>query len=155
MRSLAARFASNALALVAGALIVIGVFAFGPTAYAWITFGLATLAVVAVLAAFAMPQRGALPRVIDVLLVLAGSWTILASRVFAGSANRWLDFAGGVAIAALGAVGLIVHELLLERSLEAMRRRAAVAAVAAAPAPPTQAPRIARLAGSEAAGARD
>lgn len=119
MRTAPSRFASNALSLVAGLLIVVAVFAFRVPALAWIAFGLATVVVVGVLAAFATPARGGPARAVDVLLVLVGIWAILASRVFGGQTNRWLDFACGVAVAVLGGLGLIVHEVLLARELSA------------------------------------
>lgn len=63
--------------------------------------------------------------------MLEGTWMILAARVFSDpQVTRWLDFADGVALWALGGLGLVVHERLLEgrlrRALEAERYRLAM-----------------------------
>lgn len=120
MSSHATRFGAHLTALLSGALIVISALAFRPAVAAWITLGLATLAVLAALAAFAMPDQG-VARGFEVLLVLGGSWAIVAARVFSEPhVVKWLCFASGAMVAALGALGLVAHELILEARL---RRR--------------------------------
>lgn len=85
---------------------------------AWIVLGLGAAAVIAALSAFAVPDQGGGARTTEVLLVLTGAWTIVASRVFADPhVTRWLCFAGGVAIWTLGALGLVIHERLIEDRL--------------------------------------
>ena len=112
-----ARFASNLIALIAGALLVSTALAFGDGTESWIALGLGCAAVLAAAGAFPLPGRGAGQRVIDVCIALAGVWTIVASRAFDGQALHWLAFSAGVGIAALGTVGLVLHESLLERTV--------------------------------------
>jgi hypothetical protein len=124
----ASRFAAHLAALNCGALAVVAAMAFRPAVAAWITFGVAAATVIAALAAFAVPAQGAAARTWEVLLVLVGAWAILCTRVF-GSPHvlKWLCFSCGVAIWALGALGLITHEVLVEgrlrRSLSEPRHR--------------------------------
>jgi hypothetical protein len=81
-------------------------------------FGLAAGVLVVVLAAFAVRGRGAVPRAIDSFTAVAAAWGIVASRVFSPPATvKWLIFGDGALIAGLGFVGLLVHELLIERAL--------------------------------------
>lgn len=116
--SRASRFGVFFAALNAGALIVISALTFRSSAAAWITLGLATLALLAGLAGFATPDQGVGPRLIEVLLVLGGAWTIVAARAFSGPhLVRWLCFADGVMIWALGGLGLLAHQLLSEGRL--------------------------------------
>jgi hypothetical protein len=122
------RFGAFFAALNAGALIVISALSFRPSASAWITLGLASLALLAGLAGFAMPDQGVGPRLFQVLLVLGGTWTILAARVFSGvHLTKWLCFADGVMIWTLGGLGLLAHQLAsearLRRLLEDQRYR--------------------------------
>jgi hypothetical protein len=147
----AVRFAAMLAAVIAGGLIVIAAVGFGDRAAAWITFGLAALVVLAALTAFAAARQGAVPRVVEVLLALVGAWTLLAARVFGGSANRWLDFAGGVALCALGAAGLLVHERLLEGELRRHRdlSRSDGFGLRLVPRDPDTAPQTALGAGAE------
>lgn len=131
MSSHASRFGSHFAALNAGALIVVAALAFRPSAAAWITLGLASLAVLAGLAGFAMSEQGAAPRFIEVLLVLGGAWTVVAARVFNDPhVTKWLCFADGVMIWTLGGLGLLAHEVLIEgrlsRLLEDERYRRAM-----------------------------
>jgi hypothetical protein len=119
-----ARFVSNLTAAIAGGVLVAGSFAFRPATSAWIALGVACLTVITVLAAFAARGRGPAARTIDVLLTIAGVWTIVASRVFAASLAKWLAFADGALLFALAVVGLIVHEALIEHELRAAQRPA-------------------------------
>lgn len=114
------RFAAHLAALVAGALAVIFALTFRPDVSAWVVLGLAAAVVIAALAAFAVADQGPGARCVEVLLALVGAWTVLASRVFSDpSVTKWLCFAGGAAIWALGGLGLVVHE----RSVESRLRR--------------------------------
>ena len=93
------RFVSSLSALLAGALIVIGVFAFRTQTAAWLTFALSAAVLGLVLMAFAARGRGTTMRVLDVMLMLVAAWAVVASRVF-GAAHlvRWLGVAEGSAI---------------------------------------------------------
>jgi hypothetical protein len=46
-----------------------------------------------------------------------GAWTIIASRAYTGGTVKWLSFSAGAALWGLALLGLIVHELLAERTL--------------------------------------
>lgn len=127
----ASRFAAHLAALTSGALSVIFTLTLRPPAAAWIVFGLAAFAVLAALAAFAVPDQGGGPRAVEILVVLEGTWMIVAARVFADPhVTRWVGFADGVALWSLGGLGLVVHERLIERRLrrlvEAERYRLAM-----------------------------
>lgn len=118
MASHTSRFAAHLVALGAGALTAVSALAFAPPDASWITLGLGSLTLVSGLAAFAVPAQGGAARCTEVLLVVAGAWTIVACRSLAGSgAVKWTDFADGVLLWALGCLGLIAHEVLLERQL--------------------------------------
>jgi hypothetical protein len=127
----ASRFAAHLAALSSGALSVIFTLTLAPAAAAWVVLGLAAFAVLAALAAFAVPGQGGGPRAVEILVVLEGTWMIVAARVFSDpSVTKWLGFADGVALWTLGGLGLIVHERLIERRLrrlvEAERYRLAM-----------------------------
>lgn len=77
--------------------------------------GLGAVTTLAALSAFAVADQGGAARIVEVLLALTGAWTIVASRVFSDPpVTRWLCFADGVAIWALGGLGLVIHECLIE-----------------------------------------
>lgn len=117
MGSHASRFGAHLAALLSGALIVISVLAFRPAVAAWITLGLAALAVLGALTAFAMPDQGG-ARVTEVLLVLGGGWAIVASRVFSNPhVLKWLCLGSGAMIGGLGTLGLLAHEALMQGRL--------------------------------------
>jgi hypothetical protein len=113
------RFATNLIAAIAGGLLVVAAFAFKPSTAAWIGLGAGCASVVLALAGFAARRRGAGARAVDLMLALAGAWTIVASCVFGAPASKWLAFADGTLIWSLGVLGLIVHEALTERELRA------------------------------------
>jgi hypothetical protein len=126
--SIASRFGAHLAALTSGALIVLAALSLRPTTVAWVTLGLSALTILSALAAFAMPEQGGVPRTVEILLVLGGSWTIVAARTFADPhVVKWLCFGGGVMIWALGTLGLLAHERLvvgrLRRLVEAERQR--------------------------------
>jgi hypothetical protein len=81
---------------VIGALLVITTFAFGGSAEAWISFGLAVAAL-----GTAVAVRGS--RLLAAGIGLVSAWTILvALGIFSGATQTWLIFAGGTAIAVAG-----------------------------------------------------
>ena len=121
MASHASRFTASLAALTSGALAVVFALTLDPRTASWIVLGLGSLTIVSVLAAFAMPDQGAASRVVQVLLFLVGAWTIASTRVFSGpELIRWLCFAGGAALAGLGALALILHERHLEGRMRRM-----------------------------------
>lgn len=83
----------------------------------WLSLGGACATVATLFIAFVFAGRGPVQRTLDVIAVAIGAWTIVASRSFGGDTLRWLSFSGAAAIFGLAMVGLIGHEVLLEREL--------------------------------------
>ena len=109
---------------------------------AWIVLGLGVAAVIAALWAFAVPDQGAGARATEILLVLTGAWTVVASRVFSDPhVSRWVGFADGVALWTLGALGLVIHERLVEQRLGRMVEHERHRLALTRPPSPTEAPR--------------
>jgi hypothetical protein len=109
------RFLTNVVLVVLSGFLVVASMAFGVPVFTWLMFGagIAALAFAAptiTVVARGLPQRG-----LDGIIGLLGTWTIVASMVFAGAAITWLGFASGVALAALALAGLTIHELSTER----------------------------------------
>lgn len=115
------RFISNLTVLLAGAFLVAASLGFGAGALAWLALGMGCVVVVTVLWAFARRGRGIAQRALDAVILVAGAWTIVASRTFHGSTLMWLVFAAGALLTTLAFAALIVHEALLELAV----RRAA------------------------------
>ncbi len=111
------RFVTNLLAMIAGGLLVVAAFAFAPGTASWIGLGVGGTTVLLALAGFAARRRGAAARAVDVMLATLGAWTIVASCVFGAGTAKWLAFADGAGICALGVLGLIVHQVLMQREL--------------------------------------
>ncbi|HWF73812.1 MAG TPA: hypothetical protein VG186_10740 [Solirubrobacteraceae bacterium] len=108
------RFISNLLVLVIAATLVSFSLVFRPGVLGWLGLGLGCLVVAVVLAAFVARGRGIAQRAIDVLVVLAGGWLIVASRFLGGAALKWVCFGTGALLAVLALVGLVVHEVSME-----------------------------------------
>jgi hypothetical protein len=108
------RFVSNLIVMIAAETLVAFALAFRAGVLGWLGFGLGCLVVVVVLAAFVVRGRGVAQRVVDVLIVLAGGWLIVASRSFGGVPLKWISFGTGVLLALLALVGLVVHEVSME-----------------------------------------
>ncbi|HWC86326.1 MAG TPA: hypothetical protein VG388_07295 [Solirubrobacteraceae bacterium] len=111
------RFISNVLVLIAAATTVAFSLAFRPEVLGWLGLALGAFAVAVVLIAFVVTGRGVAQRVVDVLIVLAGGWLIVASRAFAGTAEKWICFGTGALLAILALIGLVVHEISMELAL--------------------------------------
>jgi len=93
----------TSLLVASGLLIAIVTFAFAQGAANWINFGLTTVALVASAATIAY-RRSVPYRVLSGAVSLIAAFTILvALGIFSGSAQYWVDFAGGVAIFLAGA----------------------------------------------------
>jgi hypothetical protein len=111
------RFISNLLVSVYATFLLVACFAFRPPLVGWLGFAMSCATVVTVLVAFAFGGRGPVARMIDVILAVIGAWTIVASRAYSGGTVKWLSFSSGAALWGLAVIGLIVHELLAERTL--------------------------------------
>ncbi|HEX3616504.1 MAG TPA: hypothetical protein VHU61_08200 [Solirubrobacteraceae bacterium] len=119
-----ARFTSTLLTAIVGAVLGVGAFSLSAPTERWLAFGGGCAVLVVVALAFLMPRRGALQRALDLPSVLIGVWLIVASRAVesggAGSspdAVKWLTLASGAALCGAGLVGLLLHEMGLERDL--------------------------------------
>lgn len=113
-----ARFISALAALAGGCVTLVTALELRAPTIAWVAFAIAAGVLLVVLGAFAVRGRGRLTRTLDVLTAVTCGWGIVAMRCFAGPhLLKWLAFGQGAAIAALGVLGLIVHEALVERGL--------------------------------------
>jgi hypothetical protein len=115
------RFVSNLVVLLAGAFLAAASFAFAAAALGWIDVAAGCLAVLVVLAAFTRRGRGPAQRWLDAVAALGSSWAIVAARTFSGATLRWLTFANGVTLLAVGVVALVVHEVYLELAVRRSR----------------------------------
>lgn len=114
---MSARFVTNFAGLLAGCALVTVIFAFPGETAGWLSVGAGSLAVVVALVNLALAHQGAYQRCADAIMAAVGAWAIVAARVFTGNV-RWLEFSAGAALAAVGAVGLVVRELELNRGLQ-------------------------------------
>jgi hypothetical protein len=119
---MSARFVTNFLGLLAGAGLVTVVFAFPGETAGWVAVGTGVVAILAALVNFALAHQGLPQRCADVVMCLLGAWAIVAARVLSGN-PRWLEFGAGAALAALGAIGLVIRELELNRGLQVGQSR--------------------------------
>jgi hypothetical protein len=111
------RFVSNLTVAILGALLVTGSLALRSDAVSWLAFGVGCATVSVTLIAFAVRGRGRRQRTLDVSLVLLGGWTIISARTVSGVTLRWLAFSEAVAMLGLAVVGMIGHELIVQREL--------------------------------------
>jgi hypothetical protein len=114
----ALRFTTNLLHLVLAAFLVAACFAFALPVLGWLALGAGCTAVIVSLTGFALTGRGAGQRVLDVLLVLAGAWLIVASRTFAPGHVKWLAFADAALVLSLATIGLAANQRAMLRAVE-------------------------------------
>jgi hypothetical protein len=114
---MSARFVTNFVGLLAGSALVTVIFAFPGDTAGWVSVGAGGVVIVIALVNFALAHQGVYQRWADAIMVAVGAWAIVAARVFTGNV-RWLEFGAGAALAALGAVGLVVRERELNRGLQ-------------------------------------
>jgi hypothetical protein len=113
---MSARFATNFAVLLLGAAILVLLFAFGRSLTGWVALGAGAAAIAMALYSFAMPEQGVYQRVADPVIVVVGTWAIVAARVM-DDRSIWLVFSAGAGLLALGALGLVVREIDLTRRL--------------------------------------
>jgi hypothetical protein len=114
---MSARFTANFVVLLLGAGLIVTTFAFSAGTAAWVCVGVGGTSILVALYSFAMRNQGVYQRIADVAICLLGAWAIVAARVLTYS-GRWLEFAAGGGLAALGALGLVVREARLGRGLQ-------------------------------------
>jgi hypothetical protein len=111
------RFTANFTVLLAGAGLVVCAFAFSLRTLDWLAVGVGAAAIGVALTSFAVRHQGVYQRVADVVICAVGAWAIVAGRVMSDG-HRWLEFGAGIALAGLGALGLVVREAHLSRGLQ-------------------------------------
>ncbi len=114
---MSARFTANFITLIAGAGLLVALFAFPRATSDWIALGVGATAIVMALYSFAAADQGVYQRIADAAICAVGVWAIVAARVMADR-GIWLMFGAGAALAALGAVGLLVREIGLAGGLQ-------------------------------------
>lgn len=129
-----ARFVSNLLVLVIGAVLAPARFMFDPHAVRWITFGAGAAVTVIIAAAFLVRGRGPMQRTLDVAVALIGIWTAVSALVLGPATVGWLALGEGGALAVLAVIGLVAHEVLMERPFRVVERQVATDGLAFTPA---------------------
>lgn len=100
--------------MIVGMTLVAVSLAFRSGVLGWLAFGLSTLTVTTILAAFPVRGRGLAQRIVDVLIACAGGWLIVASRSFSGVPLKWICFGSAGLLALFALIGLVVHEVSME-----------------------------------------
>ena len=108
------RFLTNVTLAVLGGFLVVASMVWSPTTFQWLMLG-GGVGAVLLSANVVIARRGVAQRSLDGIIGALGTWTIVASLVFAGATVTWLGFASGVAFVALALAGLTLHELFTER----------------------------------------
>lgn len=121
---MSARFTVNFTVLLAGAGELVTLFAFSSATAGWVAVGMGAVAIVLALYSFALPHQGVFQRCADIAICAVGAWAIVSVRVIApAGARHWLAFGCAAALAALGAIGLVVREASLGRGLQVGQSR--------------------------------
>jgi hypothetical protein len=121
----ASRFASNLTILTVGAFLAAVGFIFTEHTARWLAFSVGAAATVIVAAAFLVRGRGPVQRALDLLTWLTGVWTVVSALTFNAPTVRWLSLGEGGALALGAAIGLIAHEVAMERPFRAIPARSA------------------------------
>jgi hypothetical protein len=111
--NLSPRFALNTLFVVGGAFLAVVAMAFTASVAGWTGFGVFTGLAVIALASTAL-GRGRVRKVNHGVFSLVAIWSLIASLAYHGSAQTWLVFAGGVALAVIALADLTAHEATTE-----------------------------------------
>ncbi len=113
------RFAYNILLTIIAGFLVVATQAFLPVTVAWLSFAIGVAAVVLGAGSLAL-RTGLIQRILGGVASLIGTWTIVASLVFAATTVVWLGFASAIALVVLGLTGLVAHELKTERVVHSL-----------------------------------
>jgi hypothetical protein len=111
---MSARFTANFVILITGAGLLVMLFAFSFGTAHWIALGVGATAVAMALMSFATPRQGVYQRIADVAVCAVGAWAVVAAVVM-NDRGIWLLFGASAGLAVLGAVGLLIREVELER----------------------------------------
>jgi len=120
-----ARFTSNLLLVALGAALAAFAVTSATAVVAWLALAAGAAAVVLALACLPAISRGAAQRWLDLVTAVTGGATVVLSRAFSGSTLEWTALGAGCGLAALGAVGLALHERDEQRLLARLMGRSA------------------------------
>jgi hypothetical protein len=109
------RYLSNLTLAIVGGFLVVASQAFAAPTFSSLVLAGGIVAVVLGAVGVPLRSRGGAQRGIDATIAVLGTWTIVASAVYAGATITWLGFASGAALVALAVIGLTLHELSSER----------------------------------------
>lgn len=106
------RYLSNvAIALLAGAVVVLSMGLSSATAIGWVAFGVA-IGVIGISVFVQLDtHRGVVQRVLDGGLVAVGGTLLAASVVFGGTTVIWLVFALALGLVGVAFTGMTLHEV--------------------------------------------
>lgn len=125
---MSARFATNLIAVLGGGWLLASALAFHAPTVTWIAVEVGVIVLGAVVIAFLargrdMLVRDEMTRAIDICLAVTAVWTLVASRVVTAQGPvKWLTFGEAAVICALGVLGLITHEIVMQRNLSRATR---------------------------------
>ncbi len=105
------RFITGAALVLGGGFLVAASLAFAPAVTAWLGFGIAVGALVALGAVQLDRSRGVAQRALDGVTGALAVLTLIFSLVFTGGAVQWLMFAFALGFAGLGYIGLALNEV--------------------------------------------
>ena len=117
------RFTSNVLLTLVGAALAAASLAFTPTTIGWLALAAGSFAFVVTSVGFASLERGTGQRRADVVTALVAVVLVALGRTLGGETLRWVAFGAGSAFAALGVLGLGLHEAARQRDLALSRLR--------------------------------
>ncbi len=112
-------FAMDVLFMLAGGFLTVASFAWGPGTLRWLAFAIGIGAVVFGAMHGAVARR-LIQRSTGLLVMLLGAWTIIESLLFDGATLKWVTFADALALAGLGLIALVAHELTTERVVHSL-----------------------------------
>jgi hypothetical protein len=120
-RTMRLHFISRLALLITGSFLIVatqeGVWSGSPLKWMFIAGGaLAIVAAAADALLDSLEQRG-----LDLITALVGAWMIVEVAALSQSDVKWWAFGSAVAIAALSAIGLTVHEWSTERVVHELR----------------------------------
>lgn len=114
------RFTSDLSVLALGAFLAVISQAVASGAVGWWLFAVGVLAIGAGALGLADDARGDAHRAVDGLVGLLGAWAVVASFAWSGGTLLDLALLTGIVLAAVGAAGLVIHELRTERVVHAL-----------------------------------
>jgi hypothetical protein len=112
--SLSTRFGVDVLAVLAGGFLAVAAVAWSAPVAGWVGFGVFTALTLSAVVGFVVTNRTS-AMVGHGVLAVFGLWALLAALLFSGSTLTTLVFIDALAVALVGLVDLVAHELTTER----------------------------------------